>query len=229
MSDSQFGLRKKLSAVDALLTVIERIYKRLNEKQHSIGMALDFCKAFDTVSHDILLHKLNIYGIRGLALAWFRSYLGGRTQRVRVNNVFSNYKVVTCGVPQGSIIGPVLFLLHINDFPNVSNFGDCTLFADDATLAFGGSSYQIMIQEASSCLSRVYDWTLNNRLMLNADKTTAILFTNRTTNMTASFAELCNTPLSYVDHFKFLGVKVDNRLNFSTHIMSKTSKFSQSV
>ena len=227
LSDSQFGFRRKLSTVDALLNVVEDIYRKLNEKKHIVSISLDFSKAFDTVSHELLLRKLYKYGIRGQTLAWFKSYLGDRTQRVRVNGVFSDFETVTCGVPQGSILGPILFLLHINDLPDVDNATDFTIFADDATLSFGSCSYDVMVREASSSLSLVYDWTLNNRLMLNAEKTTAILFTNRTSDVTPSQAELCGTSLSYVGHMKFLGVIVDNKLNFSVHIKTLTSKIAK--
>ena len=145
----------------------------------------------------MLLRKLNKYGVRGLALDWFGSYLDGRTQRVRIGTVFSESQVVNCGVPQGSILGPVLFLIYINDLPDVSTAAHFTLFADDTGLTFSGVNYDTMVEEANSDLELVYNWTINNRLKLNAGKTSAMLFTNRTESVTGSRLSLRGTDLPY--------------------------------
>ena len=105
----QFGLRKDFSTNHAILTLLERIQKALDDGQFACGIFIDLEKAFDTVSHDILLEKLNYYGIRGIANIWFRSYLSDRTQLVSINGFNSDYKTVKYGVPQDSVLGALLF------------------------------------------------------------------------------------------------------------------------
>ena len=106
----------------------------MNEKKYIFGLSIDFRKAFDTVCHSVLLGKLEKYGLRGCVLSWFRSYLHGRTQSVRIDSRVSRPRVVSCEVPQGSVLGPTLFILYINDIVNISNDAHFTLFADDTTL-----------------------------------------------------------------------------------------------
>ena len=113
LSNSQFGFKKRYSMYMALTIPIDKITSAMDKKEHVIGLFLDFAKAFDTVNHNILLRKLDHYGIRGIALQWFQSYLYGRQQTVKFNGINSVLKNITCGVPQGSILGPLLFLIYI--------------------------------------------------------------------------------------------------------------------
>ena len=116
--------------------MLQFIYNNLDAGKTVLSLFLDFSKAFDCVDHTILLHKLEVYGVRGVALLWFQSYLSNRMQYVSINGNNSEYKSVESGVPQGSILGPLLFLIYINDFPKSSNFFKFNLFADDSTLSF---------------------------------------------------------------------------------------------
>ena len=127
LNPNQFGFQKGKSTLDALLNFVENVCSELNSKKHVVGISIDFSKAFDTVNHHLLLRKLYAYGIRGLPLEWFKSYLNGRTQRVRIGDSYSEPKNISCGVPQGSIIGPILFLLYINDLPLIVGryIGNC--------------------------------------------------------------------------------------------------------
>ena len=227
LNTSQFGFRRSMCTTDALVDAVEYIYEQLNLKNHTVGISLDFSKAFDTVSHEILLRKLSRYGIRGLALDWFGSYLSDRTQRVRVGDAFSEFGAVRSGVPQGSILGPILFLLYINDLPAICNNTKFTLFADDATLMVTNHDYNAMVDEASYKLSMVREWTINNILMLNADKTSLLLFTNRDASVNRSLINMCDVHLSFTNHVKFLGIIIDHKLNYSSHINSIASKLSR--
>ena len=148
-------------------------------------------------------------------------------QKVRIGDVFSEPGTVRNGVPPGSILGPVLFLIFINDLPNVGHTAKFTLFADDATLTFSDKEYHMMIDVANSDLLKVHQWTLNYRLMLNTNKTSAMLFTNRIGSMTDTRYNLCNESLNYVDKMKFLCIIVYHKLNFSSHIEMLTSKLSK--
>mgnify|MGYP000306104893 CR=1 FL=1 len=132
----QYGFRAKHSTNHAILCIIDRIQKAIDDRNYSCGIFLDFSKAFDTINHNILIRKLQHYGVRGLALDWFISYLSNRNQVVNVNGVQSELLSISCGIPQGSVLGPILFLLYINDFHKCSKLFDFHLFADDANLFY---------------------------------------------------------------------------------------------
>ena len=139
-----------------------------------IGIFLDLSKAFDTIDHTILLDKLCRYGIRGVTLNWFKHYLNDRKQFVSYNDTTSVSKKVTCGVPQGSILGPLLFIFYINDIANVSNIFKINLFADDTSLfhrAYSYENFESLIKETNQELSRISTWFATNKLVLNISKT----------------------------------------------------------
>ena len=130
----QFGFRKGYSTEYAILETVEKLKSAVDDQKITCGIFLDFSKAFDTINHHILLEKLYKYGIRGLPHAWFSSYITNREQYVKVGNTESGLKTITCGVPQGSTLGPLLFLLYINDLPKSSKKLTFRIFADDTNM-----------------------------------------------------------------------------------------------
>ena len=160
----------------ALILLVDKISKALENGDYVIGLFLDFSKAFDTINFDILLDKLDHYGIRGCSLDWFRSYLTGRKQYVYYNGFSSPMRTTTCGVPQGSILGPLLFLIYVNDLATVSDYIFSILFADDTNMFMSGKNIQELEQKFNSEMVKVFQWIETNKLSLNIKKTQYMLF-----------------------------------------------------
>ena len=167
---NQFGFRKNYSTNMALIMLIDKIMSHINNGDLVIGIFIDLTKAFDTVNHDILLQKLCKYGIRGLPLIWFESYLKNREQCVFYNNEISSEQTTLCGIPQGSILGPLLFLLYINDIINVSTLWYIILFADDTSLFSHGKNIDLLINNLNTELVKLSQWLNSNKLTINVKK-----------------------------------------------------------
>ena len=176
LSESQFGFREGHSTYMALLVLLENIVNTLVKGHSAVGLFLDLKKAFDTADHDLLLQKMNLYGIRGNVLNWFSSYLRNRKQTVIYNNHESDYKEIKCGVPQGSILGQLLFLIYINDLTNVSKMLNSILFADDTSLFHTGKTPDNIVKEINNEIPYIISWSNANKLSLNLRKTNFILF-----------------------------------------------------
>ena len=145
-------------------------------KENTISVFLDLSKAFDTVNHNILLRKLEFYGIRGIALEWFKHYLTGRKQYVLYNNTQSSKQYITCGVPQGLVLGPFLFLIYINDIPNCLKYSKSIVFADDTTIYASCKNMNTLYNNMNDDLSNLINLFKANMLSLNIAKTNYLLF-----------------------------------------------------
>ena len=246
--ENQFGFQKGLSTEFAINSLLNNIIKCLEEKEVGFCILLDFAKAFDTVNHEILLQKLEYYGIRGTAHKWFKSYLTERKQCTEVGNTQSKLDYVKCGVPQGSILGPLLFLLYINDIVLSSNVCKFTLFADDTSLFYSHKDKVEGAKILNTELSKIADWLAANKLSLNVSKSKLLIFSNKRSNKQASNTTTTETDLvvnnevadtsdiniyisgeklKEVDHAKYLGALVDNKLNWSYHINAVSLKLSK--
>ena len=178
LSDSQFGFRRNRSTTQALLRHTNHLYESLDENKLAFPSYLDLRKAFDSVNQRVLLSKMMHYGIRGLPHSWFCSYLANRQQYVNVNNAISEMHVVSHSVPQGSNLGPLLFLIYINDLSQVTDYFECVMFADDCALScsFTRAEIPVIHHSINYNLEKVYKWLCANRIMLNSDKTKYILY-----------------------------------------------------
>jgi len=230
LSDNQFGFRKGLSTEMALITAIDYITDSLDKKSHTAGVFLDLSKAFDTVNHNILLSKLSHYGIRGSALHWFKSYLSGRTQGVKYNDVLSSQRAIDIGVPQGSILGPLLFIIYINDLPNVVPKLKSVIFADDTTLFLSGKDLSEIECELNSELKKLSQWFESNKLSINIKKTHYMLFSlHKNLPSRLIDVKINGTSIERVANTKFLGVYIDEYLNWVPHINHVCKKLRKSV
>ena len=166
----QFGFRIGHSPNLALLYLIDKVSNALENGEFVLGLFLDFSKAFDTVNHSILFEKLEYYGIRGIPLEWFRSYLDSREQYVEYGGTKSDKDIISCGVPQGSILGPLLFLLYINDLAFVSDKLFSLLFADDSNMFISGKNINDLIDTMNIEMIKIIEWLHANKLSLNLKK-----------------------------------------------------------
>ena len=225
---TQFGFREKHTTSQAILYFIDKIASATDNHKHTAGILLDFSKAFDTIDHEILLYKLNHYGIRGRALEWFRSYLSDRQQYVYLNHCESTYKYTSCGVPQGSLLGPLLFLCYINDIAHSSKLLTFILFADDSTVLFSHKDPNILVEIVNNELIHLNNWTQANKLSLNLQKTHYMLFSNSLDNLPGQIV-FNQTPIDRVHSAKFLGLFIDDHLNWNTHLTNLNKLISRNA
>ena len=202
---SFYGFRSGKNTTYCLVDLLEQITKSIDNGEFAITLFLDLSKAFDTVNHSIVLSKLSYYGIKGLENVWFKSYLRQRRQTVYVNGVFSDIQVIELGVPQGSVLGPILFLI-CNDFSNASLNFSTRFFADDTSLTVCGKDLDSLIHHINIELPKIYDWICANKLTSNLTKTKYIVFQPRqklNSNLHLPIA-LAGPPLDHSSGVKYL-------------------------
>lgn len=225
ITPSQCGFRRGYSTSMALITFSDYLAQAKDNKEHVISIFVDLSKAFDTVDHKILAAKLYRYGIRGKPLDLLVSYLSNRRQSVSVNGTCSPDTHINYGVPQGSILGPILFLLYINDLVNASDFFKYILFADDTTLLAKSKSLSDLETKINHHLKDIYTWFCCNKLSLNITKTKYLLFrSGRCT--TEPNLSIHTTKLIRYTSAKFLGVEIDDKLTWHKQISNISHRIS---
>ena len=229
LCSNQFGFREKHSSYMALVTLVDRLSEALEKGETVIGLFLDFSKAFDTVDHEILLCKLEHYGIRGCLLDWFKYYLYNRCQFVTYCNTSSQHTSVKCGVPQGSILGPLLFLIYINDLPHATTLFS-VLFADDTNMFDSSKDINGLIANINTELGKVCDWLYANKLSINVSKTHFMVWSPRKAKLEdLGPITLNGQEIDRVTETKFLGIILDKSLSWKPHIYYVRNKISKAA
>ena len=223
----QFGFLKNHSTTDCILNFLNKLHESTPENKYSIGISLDLCKAFDSINHTILLEKLKFYGVKNKSLEWFNSYLSGRKQYTSCNNIKSSMASINNGVPQGSILGPLLFLYFINDLVNCSESLYLSLFADDSTGLISGNNLDNLRQLATEELQKVADWLSANKIRANLKKSHFLVFKGRNKLDYSLRITLNGKSLAQKSSTKMLGVHIRDDLKWTEHINVINRKISR--
>ena len=223
-SNFQFGFRKKHSTQDTNNLLMEHIYNKLNNKSNILITFLDLKKAFDSVNLDILLAKLKYYGLDDTSLNWFSTYLKNRRLAVRINNHLSDPYPINVSVPQGSILGPTLFNIFINDF-EYSHKATSFQYADDTTIISDENDYDKLESATNESLKSINEWLISNKLAPNLFKTVYMLITNKKRREMNIIMN--NLKLVEVESYKSLGLLIDNRLSFKNHCTKVANSLSK--
>ena len=234
----QYGFRSKHSTIHPIIHFLNDCALANNKSvsEYTLSLFCDLSKAFDVISHDILLHKLEVCGIRGHSHNWFASYLSNRRQYVNIKSYDSEELDVTCGVPQGSILGPLLFLIYINDI-SVSTHVDLLSFADDTTMYLSSNSIESLFENAKVCITSLYSWFCANQLYLNLGKTKYMIISPAQKHFDTSAISLnigdhvlerVGNHMT-VKNLKFLGIVLDEHLTWKYHLNAVSLKMSKAL
>ena len=219
LSDQQNGFRKGLSTVTVVADLTDDLFSAINNSEIALSVFIDLRKAFDTVSHDILCKKLEKYGVRTGVLNWCQNYLSNRSQCTLANGVRSTYSVIDFGVPQGSVLGPLFFILYVNDLQQALNGVKVQLYADDTVLYISHANPAVARACLQVNLNRLHKWCAVNKLTLNPSKTKMMSFGTRHSIKKAKNCRLVldSKEIQVVSTFKYLGFTLDTTLNFKAH------------
>lgn len=241
LDNEQHGFRKNKSTITAIISFIENIIDKLENGEHIIATFLDMSKAFDSVSHFLLIKKLSTYGLAGKDLNLIKSYLEDRQQYVELRHVFgrrvltinSKSKKVKYSVPQGSVLGPFLFLCYLGGLPNsISGLGSdnrLCMFADDINLTISGKNYDDVLADSLIATNKLSSQLNYRNLLLNKDKTKYMKFSCRDRTKLSEFDDLFSFSPDFSNETSFLGMVVDCHLNWSSHIMQVCSRMSSGI
>lgn len=215
---NQYGFRKNSNSETAVVDITSDIQLQLDKKQNCGIISLDLCKAFDTVNHEILLKKMYDIGIRGNSYNWFKNYLTNRYQFVSINNHSSSYKKIICGVPQGSVLAPSLFLIYINSICSLRLKGTIKLFADDTTIFYYGKNFDDIRNNMVNDLEIIWDWLKFNKLSINISKSSFMFISKQNIKLNKDPIMLDGQKIIYCNYIKFLGLYIDENLTWKIHI-----------
>ena len=224
----QFGFRPKYSTAHALINLTESIRQSLAEVSFGCGKFVDLQQAFDTVDHKILLHKLEYYGIQGVCNDWFKSYLSDHKQFVSINGYNSDLMPGDYGVPQGSVLGPLLFLIYINDLHKVIRYCKVHHFADDTNLFHTSKSVKNLNKQINRDMKHLNNWLSANKISLNVEKTELVIFKSpRKVLLDEIKIKLSGKRLYPSNSVKFLGIKIDRFLYWHDQVNSIAVKLNR--
>ena len=229
----QFGFQKSHLTEHAIIQLIDQINSSFEKNNFTLGVFIDLSKAFDTVDHHILISKLENYGVNGNNLRWFQSYLKNRKQYLNFNNKITTLSQITCGVPQGSILGPLLFLIYVNDLNNASSILDLITFADDTNLFYSHKNIHQLFAKVNEELEKIGDWFKANKLFLHNKKTKYTFFHKNSIKddlpLKLPDLKIANNEIERKKAIKFLGVMLDENVNWQEHIRTVENKIAKNI
>lgn len=220
LTEVQYGFRSGRSTNDAILDFIGNVVENVNKGSYTVSLFLDMSKAFDTVKHETLFKKLEFYGIRGSALCWFKSYLQNRTIKVNYKNVLSKTYEVQYGTPQGSVLGPLIYIILANDLAKTLKFCSCVTFADDTTVFASGNNLRFLYRKINADLEILSKWFDSNTLTLNVEKSKYMVFRPKSKKELSyrGKIKLGDKEMERVENIKFLGIVIDEFLDWGMHL-----------
>ena len=220
LSENQHGFRKNHSTVHSVAQITKYLNLKMDQGFPSLATFIDFRKAFDCVQHPVLLDKLSSLDLAKEVIDWFKSYLSHRRQRVLANNTYSSFQYITQGVPQGSVLGPLFYIIYANDISKVIKHCKIALYADDTVLYIGGADYEKIRSKMQQDVNALCQWCTVNGISMNVEKTKLMMFGNpiRLGKLPSPEIEVDDLLLKMVSHYKYLGMTLDTQLNYNKHV-----------